>query len=459
MDVMRNRPVSRREMLRGGAALATTAGMASLLAACGGTSSGGGRASAHLTNIESDDTPIINQAYRNMYAAFRKEYPDVSITFDIIPWAQVNSKMLTLAQANALPDCGRMSNPAGYAAAGMVLPLEHMVTKADLNRFSAEDLQQYTAKGSDGKAHLYGLPWFSGAGAMFINKTLFERAGVPVPSSTKGWTTDEFTRICKELSHPPKQWGVTIDVAGIGDPVQNFLLACYAYGGRWVAGDPNSTTPEPLTFDRPETVDGITWYADLYRKGYAVPSAPTDDYQARDANFASGKAAIEWQGPWTITQVRDEFKKAGYELASMSTPKGPAGNPTWYGGGGMGIYVAARQHGVVSEALDWIRFVSSDRGEKVYCKTDGMIPASLAARQDPYWSSDPIYQGYLEAMKNAPNMFPLWAPTLSTLLDTIVPPLLQGVFTSRITPSQMASEVQQQVVAGLAQANVKVPKS
>lgn len=453
-------PITRRQALRGGAALATTAGTMSLLAACGGGGSGsGGSAAAHLTNVESDDTPIINQAYKDMYATFRKKFPNVSITFDIIPWASVNSKMLTLAQANALPDCGRMSNPAGYAAAGMVLPLDTMVSKADLKRFNEIDLQQYTAKGKDGKAHLYGLPWFSGAGAMFLNKTLFERAGVPLPDQKKGWTTDEFTQIAKELSKPPKQWGVTMDVAGIGDPVDNFLLACYAFGGKWVAGDPNNTTPEPLVFNSPETVDGITWYANLYRKGYAVPSAPTDDYQARDANFAAGKAAIEWQGPWTITQVRDEFKKAGYDLVSMSTPKGPAGNPTWYGGGGMGIYVAAKQHNVVKEALDWISFVSSDEGEKTYCKADGMIPASIAARQDPFWAKDPLYVGYLEAMKNAPTMFPIWAPTLSTLLDTIVPPLLQGVFTNKISESQMAQEVQSQVVAGLSQAGVKVPKA
>lgn len=451
--------MNRRDLLKAGAVLAAgSGGLGMLLDACG-SGSGGSGGSAHLENVESDDTPIINAAYKEMYAAFQKKNPNISISFDIIPWASVNSKMLTLAQANALPDCGRMSNPAGYAAAGMVLSLDGMVSKSSLSRFDQMSMQQNSAKGKDGKVHLFGLPWFSGAGAMFLNKTLFDKAGIPIPDHQKGWTTDEFTRICKELTKAPKQWGVTIDVAGIGDPVQNFLLACYAYGGKWVAGDPNGSTPEPFTFNSPETVDGIRWYANLYKSGYAVPSAPTDDYQARDANFAAGKAAIEWQGPWTITQIRENFKKAGYELVSMPTPKGPAGNPTWYGGGAMGIYTAAQQHKVVSQALDWITFVSSDEGEKTYCKADGMIPASIEARADPFWSKDPIYQGYLQAMKNAPNMLPLWTPTLSTLLDTIVPPLLQGVFTKKLSEADMAKEVQDQAVAGLAKAGVSVPQS
>jgi ABC-type glycerol-3-phosphate transport system substrate-binding protein len=89
-------------------------------------------------------------------------------------------------------------------------------------------------------------------------------------------TTDEFTEYAKALTQAGQQWGVALDVAGIGDPVQNLLLAVYAYGGKWVKGDTNSSDPEPLIFNSSETVQGITWYANLYKAGYAVPIAPTD---------------------------------------------------------------------------------------------------------------------------------------------------------------------------------------
>src|SRR6185312_9909169 len=97
--------------------------------------------------------------------------------------------------------------------------------------------------------------------------------------------------------------------------VQNLLLAVYAYGGRWVAGDASATAPEPIVFSSPETVAGITWYTNLFTDGY----------------FQSGKAAMEWQGPWSLLEIKENFEKGGYELASMPLPKGPAGNPNWYG--------------------------------------------------------------------------------------------------------------------------------
>src|SRR3954470_15902290 len=56
----------------------------------------------------------------------------------------------------------------------------------------------------------------------------------PVSFFKEEWTTDEFAEYAKALTVEGQQWGVALDGAGIGDPVQNLLLAVYAYGGRWV---------------------------------------------------------------------------------------------------------------------------------------------------------------------------------------------------------------------------------
>ena len=408
----------------------------------------------HLVNVEHDDRPLDNAAQKAMYTVFHQSHPDIDITFDVIPWEQAESKMLTLGQGNSLPNCGRMAFPADYVAAGLVLPLDDMVSAEWKGRYAPEALQAYSAEGTDNKVHLYGLPWFAGATAVMVNKTLLDKAGVKLGAT---WTTDDFSSICKEVTKPGKQWGVTLDGNGIGDPVQILLMAAYGYGGRWVKGDPNSTTLEPLTFDSPETVAGITWYTNLYKNGYAVPSAPSDTYQQRDANFLAGKAAIAWQGPWNITATQETFKSNGYELVSMPLPDGPAGSVSVYGGGGTGIYVSSQKQDVVQQAFEWINFVASDEGEKLWCKTNGEIPASTAGQKDPYWASNPLYQGYLGAIPKCPNMFPVWATGLSTLLDTIVPPLLQGTLTAKLTPAQMATQVQTAAIAGLAKNGVKVP--
>jgi len=104
---------------------------------------------------------------------------------------------------------------------------------------------------------------------------------------------------------------------------------------------------------------------------------------------------------------------------------------------------------VVDQAFDWVSFLSSDEGQKAYCQTNGMIPASKVARSDPAWADDPLYQGYLTALESTPLMYPAWATGLESMLDTIVPPLLQGGLSGKVSPEEIASEVQEKVLSGL----------
>jgi ABC-type glycerol-3-phosphate transport system substrate-binding protein len=451
---------TRRTILKAAAGFGGAAAAAMALSACGsGSSSSAAKpktGKATLTNVEHDTRPLDRAAYAAVYQAFRAKNPDIELKFTEIPWEQARSKMLTLGQGNSLPNVGRMAWPADYAAAGMVLPLDDRVKPEVLARYDQMAIDQYSTQGDDGKVHLFGLPWFAGATAVMVNKTMLDKAGVKLGAT---WTTAEFQDICKAVTQTGKQWGVTLDGNGIGDPVQIFLMAVYAYGGKWVAGDTKSTTPEPLVFDSPETVEGIKWYLNLYKSGVAVPSAPSDTYQQRDANFIAGKAAIAWQGPWNITATQATFKKNGFDLVSMPLPTGPAGNTSVYGGGAAGIFKSSQKQGVVDQAFTWIDFLGSDEGEKLYCKANGMIPASKAARSDAYWSANPLYQGYLKAMESTPLMFPVWATGLESLLDTIVPPLLQGAFNGQVSEQDMAKKIQEQVVKGLQKNGVKTANS
>lgn len=442
---------TRRQLVKGTLGAAT-------VAAFGSRSTSAARAqSVKLVNVEHDSRPLDNAAYAAVYEVFKERNPDIEIEFQIIPWEQARAKMLTLAQGGSLPDMGRMQWPADYAAANMVVPLDALVDAAALERFDPIILDQASAIGNDGEKHLYGLPWFAGSAGILVNKTLLDRAGLPLKES---WTTDEFTDYARALTDvDAQQWGVAIDVAGVGDPVQNLMLAVYAYGGRWVEGDARGTEPEPIIFDSPQTVAGINWYANLYWEGLAVPSAPTDTYKERDANFQSGKAAMEWQGPWTLTEIQDNFEKGGYELASMPLPTGPGGNIPWYGGAPAGIYTSAENAGVVDQAFKWISFLSSDEGQKLYCKTNGMIPASRTAQQDPFWAENDLYKGYLGSFASAQVLEPLWAVGLQSILDDTVPPLLQGVFAKDLKPEDMAEQVQDAVLQGLRQNGVEVPRS
>jgi len=112
---------------------------------------------------------------------------------------------------------------------------------------------------------------------------------------------------------------------------------------------------------------------------------------------------------------------------------------------------------VVDQAFDWISFLSSDEGEKLYCKTNGMIPASKEAQKDPFWAENDLYKGYLNSFASLSRMEPIWATGIDGILDDTVPPLMQGVMNGQLSPEDMASQVQDAVIQGLQQNGVNVP--
>jgi ABC-type glycerol-3-phosphate transport system substrate-binding protein len=86
-----------------------------------------------------------------------------------------------------------------------------------------------------------------------------------------------------------------------------------------------------------------------------------------------------------------------------------------------------------------------------------MIPASKTAQQDPFWSENELYKGYLNSFPTITRMDPIWATGLNGILDDTVPPLLQGVLNGQLSPEDMAAQVQDAVIQGLRQNGVEVP--
>src|SRR5215207_6840022 len=136
---------NRRQLLKGAIG---TAGVLAL----GSRTMGDTRAqTVKLVNVEHDSRPLDNAAYQAVYEVFREQHPDIEIDFQVIPWEQARQKMLTLAQANTLPDMGRNEWGSDYAAADMIVPLDDLVNEETLSRFDPLSLEYGSAVGNDGQ--------------------------------------------------------------------------------------------------------------------------------------------------------------------------------------------------------------------------------------------------------------------------------------------------------------------
>jgi multiple sugar transport system substrate-binding protein len=133
---------------------------------------------------------------------------------------------------------------------------------------------------------------------IFYDKDALDEASVPYPEP--GWSWDDFLATAKSLTvregDEVTRWGY----------VQPWPLHRPFIEGRVGPLIDQSTDPPTPLFDRPEVIETVRWYADLYLKEEVVPFfEPPDEEETQlvlegQALVESGKAPLwhEWSAVW-----------------------------------------------------------------------------------------------------------------------------------------------------------------
>ncbi|NBK96999.1 MAG: extracellular solute-binding protein [Erysipelotrichia bacterium] len=139
------------------------------------------------------------QIYEDTIARFEKENPNIKVKFvsGVVKEEYSNWLAKEVVKGDA-PDVfvTLADDFTTFAKAGLLTNLNSFIEK-DVN-FQLS--KYYTSSLSAGKYkdELYALPFESVPTLMFVNKTLLEKEGIPLPSNE--WTWDDFYNICKQVS-------------------------------------------------------------------------------------------------------------------------------------------------------------------------------------------------------------------------------------------------------------------
>jgi len=126
---------------------------------------------------------------------YESKHPNVKITAEYSGFDGYFDKLSTQFAAGNAPDIIQYGgNLNDYVAKGVVLPLNDYV--GSIIDTSKHTQSMIDAATFDGK--FYGVTLGTNAFAVLINKTLFEEAGVPLPSKT--WTWEDFHNIAQQIS-------------------------------------------------------------------------------------------------------------------------------------------------------------------------------------------------------------------------------------------------------------------
>lgn len=152
----------------------------------------------------------------------------------------------------------------------------------------------------DGK--YYGIPMITDAQLFLYRPSMFEAAGVEVPT-----TWDELVEVAKKLTTEDHKGLFLGNDGGVGVLAYNMPPAT----GSGLLNEDNTE----VTFNTPALAEGMATAAELYNSGALLMGAPTDWWDP--TSFIAGDAAITWQGLWAVPAIVDAL---GDDVGAFALP-------------------------------------------------------------------------------------------------------------------------------------------
>ncbi|PVG82328.1 sugar ABC transporter substrate-binding protein [Nocardioides gansuensis] len=353
--------------------IAGTAALALVLAACG--SDGGdtetdtntdaapeaGNLEAELTWWDTSDPTNEGPAFEKLIEQFNEEYPDVTINYQSVPFAEAQNKFKTAAKSGSgAPDIMR----AEVAWVPEFASLGYLYALDGTPLLEGEEFLETPMSSNVYEDQTYGVPQVTDTLGLMYNKKLFADAGVDVPT-----TWDEVAEVSRTIEEKTGAKGIYINSGG-------YFLLPFIYGEGGDLVDPEA---QKILVNSPEAAAGIKTAAGLVKSGAAPKPDAADSYGTMMTLFKEGKVAMIINGPWEVKAISDDPKFGGFEnLGVAPVPAGSveAGAPV---GGHNYVIYSGMDEAKADAAIAFVDFMSSAESQAFIADELGLLPANAGA--------------------------------------------------------------------------------
>jgi arabinogalactan oligomer/maltooligosaccharide transport system substrate-binding protein len=314
--------------------------------------------SGSLTWWDTADPTNEGPAFDKLVERFEKEYPNVEIDHQFVPFDQGQNKFKTAAEAGkGAPDILRaeVAWVPEFASLGYLYALDGTAALEDQDDYFETPLSSNVF---DGKT--YGVPQVTDSLALLYNKELFEKAGIDSPPST--W--EEVAEAAKALKSEAGVDGIFLNPAG-------YFMLPFMYGE---GGDLVDTDAEQIVVNSDANAEGVQTAVDLIKDGAAPKPPAADAYAAMMTAFTEGKVGMIVNGPWEVNNIRNAESFGGVEnLGIAAVPAGSetAGAPV---GGHNYVVWSGMDESKADAAIAFIDFMNSAESQAFLADELGLLP-------------------------------------------------------------------------------------
>ena len=396
----RKRQISRRRLLDrllklGGVAALAGPG-AALLQACGGEAPKNGTTRPVPPGYPPVNTRILggkitlrillaqdyaNEApFKDLYVAFQKVYPNVTLQVDNAVWEDIPTKVKTAALGGAPIDVMHQ-HAFEFGHIGLAENVDDLWARwGKVGDFLPNSLKDVTWAGKR-----YGVPLDVNCMFTVYNKDLLAQFGAVAPTSSTTWP-----QLQQELQ---KFAGKGVFGIGLTNGAWNNFGFVHSNGGDLLNDQQNRAT-----INTRQNVAVIKLISELGWKGKIGSNpSPTKRQDEPTALFLARQSAVLLTGPWDLPDI----KKAGLKVGTTELPKGMSGSTSGsvQGGGSLFIGKGAKNREAAFEFMKWC---TAPPHQVRMVKEMGRWPVIKSVYTDPgIGAGDPLVQPYFSQLATA----------------------------------------------------------
>ena len=261
---------------------------------------------------------------------FMAENPGITVVLDVVPYSTIDEQLPVQVETGEGPDLARITNFAAYR--GKLLDLEPLLSDSGYfeSNFPAPVLAAMRAE--DAMSGLHGFPDALTVTGPYVNKTLFDQAGIELPG--EGTTWEEWTELTKQVAEATGvQYAISIDRTG-----HRFAGPAMSMGATLIDADGNFTVDTP----------GFRAYAELLNSWHEEGVTPSEVWLVGDSlnncidSLISGDLVMCMTGSWQIGRMSQDVGDA-FDWVVVPNPTG-AGGSTGVAGGSAVVAFADTEH-------------------------------------------------------------------------------------------------------------------
>ena len=360
--------------------------------------------------------------FQKMASEFKQKNPGVDVKIEVVNWDSLLQKLTTDIAANANADISIIGTRwlVDFQKTGVVEPLDSYMDQSFRDRF-IQSLFDYAK--IDNK--VYGLPIAASARALYYNKALFTKAGMP--DGPKTW--DDVEQASQKIK--------ALGNYGFGLQGKEIETDTYWYYALWSFGG-DIVKDCKAVFDSDAGVKALSQYKKLIDDGLTQPGVTSYSREDVQNLFKQGRVSMVITAPFLINQLKAEAPNIDYGITAI-----PSGGQTI----SMGVtdtIVIFKNSKVKPTAWKFLDYLFTKEPRVAFTKGEGFLPTTKAESEDPYFTQNEKLQQFIKLLPQAK-----FAPLVSNYdaMSDIVIRALQNVYLDKAKPADALKQAAQEASA------------